>query len=418
VSRPLAFIAAILVGTTPAFLGHAFINPKDTIFASGLLWSLYLILYCFTRKQPASYMAVAGVGLLLGVVVSIRLSGIYLLFLVPVAAVLLPALRPAGRLSYSDLRDLTTRLRKQASLHSRRLCILFLTFAVAYTLAMPGILSDLRPRVLMEALQTFGRYPWQGTVLYFGERVPAQALPWHYFYGHLLVQMPLYYHFFFLVALSSLIVAPPMALARFAHLYRHDYDRFSVLTILLAALIVPLSLVLLVRPVLYDGLRHLLFVVPLLCLLLYLGFVAVMGSMRPFRRTILSTLALLCWLEAVFAMRSLHPYEYIYYNPLVNPAGAFELDYWATSFREVAERLNDYAWKHGKQGERLRLVSCGPWSALAPYLDSKQFEEAQANAPADLAVVLNRYPCPESFSGPWLFSVTRGSLVLAVVIRN
>ena len=179
----------------------------------------------------------------------------------------------------------------------------------------------------------FGRYPWDGTVLYFGKQVSAQKLPWHYLYGYWLVQLPLYYHLFLLTIVASLVALPRATLRAFADLYRRDYDAFSVVIVLLAALIFPLAVVLLKRPVLYDGLRHLLFVVPLLCLLLYLGFVGVMASMGRLTRAALVVLGALCWFEAVVAMHWLHPYEYAYYNPLVNPAGAFELDYWATSFR-------------------------------------------------------------------------------------
>ena len=53
-----------------------------------------------------------------------------------------------------------------------------------------------------------------------------------------------------------------------------------------------------------------------------------------------------------------HPYGYAYYNPLEKPQGEFELDYWATSFREVAERLNDYARDH--EGEKIGAAVCGP----------------------------------------------------------
>ena len=51
VSKPLALVAVILVAATPAFFGHAFINPKDSVFASAFLWALYLILVCFEMGE-------------------------------------------------------------------------------------------------------------------------------------------------------------------------------------------------------------------------------------------------------------------------------------------------------------------------------------------------------------------------------
>ena len=53
VAKPLALIAVALVLSTPAFFGHAFINPKDSLAASGFLWSLWLILYSFQILKPS-----------------------------------------------------------------------------------------------------------------------------------------------------------------------------------------------------------------------------------------------------------------------------------------------------------------------------------------------------------------------------
>jgi hypothetical protein len=175
-------------------------------------------------------------------------------------------------------------------------------------------------------------------------------------------------------------------------------------------------------------------------MLLYFGFVAVMANMGRFASVILIVLATLCWGEAVFANWSLHPYEYVYYNPMVNPAGSFELDYWATSFREVAERLNDYARKTTTRGEKLRLLVCGPSKTLTPFLDPDMFEvlpgdhalHAAAKGLLDpnefavlrrdtapqLIIALNLGSCMALVNGPWLISIKRGDLVFAVVARG
>ncbi len=49
----------------------------------------------------------------------------------------------------------------------------------------------------------------------------------------------------------------------------------------------------------------------------------------------------------VIAILSLHPYEYVYYNALVNGVGGaygrYELDYWCTSLREAMAYINSTA---------------------------------------------------------------------------
>jgi hypothetical protein len=156
-----------------------------------------------------------------------------------------------------------------------------------------------------------------------------------------------------------------------------------------------------------------LFIVPLISLLLYFGFVEALKGFRPSVRCALILLASVGFVEAVNAMRLLHPYEYVYYNPLVKPAGSFELEYWGTSFRELAERLNDYARENNRRGEKLRLSVCGPAHLLTPFLDAGKFEIVGKDAAPQFNVALNRYHC--MLNKPWLISISRRNLIFAAV---
>ena len=181
-SKPLALISVSLLVATPVFFGHAFINPKDSIFASAFLWALYLILGCFDDGRKPSYRLVISLGALLGLVVSIRFTGAYLLLLIPIAAIVLPALRPRE----SKL-PTSARLWQQATLQYRGLALLLVTFVLAYALLMPAILTDFRMHALVGALRDFVHYDyWDSRLLYFGQEISAQQLPWHYIYGYML----------------------------------------------------------------------------------------------------------------------------------------------------------------------------------------------------------------------------------------
>jgi hypothetical protein len=86
-----------------------------------------------------------------------------------------------------------------------------------------------------------------------------------------------------------------------------------------------------------------------------------------------------------------------------------------TSFREVADRLNDYA--HENQGEKLRVAVCGPPHTLIPFLDEGKFELVPQEA-AKFTVVLNRTKCMPSSRERRMFTVRRGNAILAAVLRN
>lgn len=416
VSRPLALVPVALIAATPVFFGHAFINPKDNIVSSGVLWSFWLILYCFEGELRPRYLRIIGLGLLLGLTASIRYLVAYLLLLAPLAAIALPAVRPE-KIPSSERGRLAARLQNQFASHYRGLAVLFLTFAFAYTLFMPVILTDFGVEAYLSVIGKFAHIGWGGSVLYFGSVIPAQQLPWHYLYGYMLVQLPLYYHLFLIVIVTIAVAWPRRTWHTLRELYRENDRAATTVILMLGAVLIPLVLISVTRPVFYDGFRHVLFIVPLLGLLLFFGFAIALTQIGSFGRGVLIALAALCWIEAVIAMRSLHPYEYVYYNPLVSPAGLFELDYWGTSFREVAERLNEYAQQNTTRGEKLRLFVCGPAHLLNPFLDTEKFETVAQGA-EQLTVVLNRNDCMRQVNEPWLISVRRGDLVFAVVARD
>ena len=94
----------------------------------------------------------------------------------------------------------------------------------------------------------------------------------------------------------------------------------------------------------FTGMRHFLFVVPPLAVLAGIGFDAVLTALSPRRwlaagaRPLLA-LALL-WNASVLVR--LHPYEYMFYNPLVGGLeGAqrrYEMDYWVNMMPEAVQR--------------------------------------------------------------------------------
>jgi Dolichyl-phosphate-mannose-protein mannosyltransferase len=413
VSNGLALVAAGLLAATPVFFGHAFINPKDSIAASGAVWSLWLLLYCFEDEQRRPYWAVVMLGVLLGVTASIRYVTAYLLFLAPIAAIVLPAIRRRIATS-SEHVSLIVRLREQTVLHFREAVILFVTFATAYTLSMPVILTNFGVDSYLRIIRGFAHVRWGGAVLYFGHPVTGRQIPWHYVYGYLLVQLPLFYHLF-LATIVGVCALWPRRIRR--ALSALDERARTTLILLAIAAVIPFLLILIVRPVLFDGFRHVLFIVPIILMPLYLGFVLVIMQLGGFARAVLVTIAAIFLIQSALAMRSLHPYEYTYYNPLVNPAGLFELDYWGTSFLEMAERLNDYARTHTARDEKLRVSICGPEPPLTRYLDKGKFEIVPPEA-AQVRVVLNRDWCMSQLTGPWLFSVRRGNLVFAAASKG
>jgi hypothetical protein len=100
-----------------------------------------------------------------------------------------------------------------------------------------------------------------------------------------------------------------------------------------------------VRPNLYDGLRHFLFLLPGIALLAGYGAARIVSGLKttvlqPVAAVLLFVLLALPLLSIV----RLHPYQYCYYNASVGGLrgahGKYETDYWVTSYKEAAHWIN------------------------------------------------------------------------------
>src|SRR5581483_5229388 len=127
-----------------------------------------------------------------------------------------------------------------------------------------------------------------------------------------------------------------------AWFFLKDKNKNRLLILMAAAMGVNLGLYFLLRPVVYDGLRHFLFLLPPLTLLAAMAALEFTQAHRSSRSWILVTALCLLDFFAVFSHAwNLHPYEYIYFNELVGglkgAEGRFDNDYWGASFKEAVE---------------------------------------------------------------------------------
>ena len=180
-----------------------------------------------------------------------------------------------------------------------------------------------------EVLTLSRNFFWQNHVLFLGQQVLSTHLPWYYLPVWLLIGLPLFVLFLTVYSLAGLL--------------KKWKDPLFIL--MLAALAVNLMVYFLAKPVIYDGLRHFLFLIPILVVLAASGAVEFwLGSSRSLVKNIVAGLVALNLLVVGVHMVRLHPYEYIYFNELTGglkgSEGNFDSDYWGASFREAVEWLH------------------------------------------------------------------------------
>jgi hypothetical protein len=160
-----------------------------------------------------------------------------------------------------------------------------------------------------------------------GQEIPAASLPWTYLPVWLLATTPLFI-LIFLILIG----------------FMRDKLKNRLWVLLTLTLAVNFMLVLVLKPVLYDGLRHFLFFLPLLAVLATMSLIEFLVNTKNsgFRWTVLAVAGLNLPL-VLNQMFRLHPYEYVYFNELVGglkgSEGKFDNDYWGASYKEAVEWL-------------------------------------------------------------------------------
>lgn len=377
----VGFLALTLLTVTPDWYGHMYNNPKDIPFAAAMTWGTFVLLRLARQLPRPALGAALGFGALTGLAVATRVVGG---LLIVYAAVVLGAWA-AGRVRADGWGPAARSVGRAA-----------LPFAPAAVLAW-GVVLVFWPWVQQApianpllAVRTFSHFPHNTTFLYAGELVRSTDLPWHYLPGMLLVRLPL-------PVLAGLALAPLAAWLR-----RHDDVPWAGWALLTLAVVLPLALVIGTETVLYDGLRHFLFLVPLMVV----GAAASLDSLwqRVPRRRVRGGLVGLAvaWLAfQVGEFVHVHPNQYILYNPvaggITGAVGRFELDFWGSSLKETTERLVEEVV--AAQGEAvldrpLAVVVCGPVDSVRPYVpETWEVLDARSARSGDLFVALAKVSC-------------------------
>jgi hypothetical protein len=308
-SRWAAFGATLLFTSQPLIWGHSFINPKDIPFMTFFLISVYLSFQMMDASLNSKWKWIIPAGIILGLTISMRvigpLAGLFVIFY--------------GLLKFPR-KIITT------------IPYYFLIAGVATYLTWPYLWKA--PIInFFESLKVMSRFPYTGPVLFMGSLYPANQLPRRYFPTLLSFQ---------LTEPTLILIAIGFVISIW--FFIRGKNREPVL-LFAGWFLAPVVWIILSRSALYDNARQLLFLWPPLFVLVGMGIdqLMIIIKLPTFRIALL----LIAVLPGIYACVHLYPYEYIYYNGLTGGVkGAyrnFELDYWATSFQDSVQYLNQNA---------------------------------------------------------------------------
>ncbi len=163
-------------------------------------------------------------------------------------------------------------------------------------------------------------------------------------------QIPVYY-----IPLMFLIVTPVPILVLFligAYFVLQDYQKTSYL-MLISWLGITVLLYASLNISIYNIIRHVLFLVPAVCIIAGIGGKQLFGlierRMTKGSSIIFSLMLVIFFALPLISMIQYHPYETTYFNELIGgingAEGKFEIEYWGNSYKEGSAWLNEHAEK-------------------------------------------------------------------------
>lgn len=405
-----AFFAALLLLLTPRFTGHTFFNSKDVPFAAGYVWSVYFLLRLLPELPRPAIPSLLKLGAAIGLTLAVR-AGALVLFVYLGLVFVLAAVRVVRG---------PARGRAIAGTTARLAGSFVLVYVVAVLVMLPfWPWAQLDPLVhpVLSLFRLADFSGWHGSVLFLGERIDGADLPPTYIPLLLLFTLP--EGILLVLAAGGLL---GMSALRGFPKRRPTMDAVRHLLVLLTVAF-PIVYVIAAGSLLYNGLRHLLFVLPPLIALAGSAVHALLAhleSRSPRAAKVgLVAFGLVLAVHAGTLVR-LHPYQFVYFNQLVGGVrgaeGRFELDYWGVTLREAVERLE--AHLEAEAGDRRPAeyrvaVGAKPRSATTFFPD--YLSPASRGEDADFFLDLTGMEFETHLGGEPVVTVERLGATLATV---
>ena len=404
----IAFFALLFMALSPRIFGHSMNNPKDIPFAAAYVFSLlHMVRFLKQLPNPGSKTIVM---LIIGIAaaINVRVGGILLIAYFGLFVGLSYLLR-------SDLRPLLSQAKPLAKIIGIGLLVAIASFFLGmlfWPYALQAPLSN-----PFKALSEMSNFSTSIRMLFEGTHMWSDELPWYYIPKWVAIASPI----FTLVGLLAFTI--------FYALKWRKVDALSLLFILFTA-VFPVAYAIIKDSSLYDGMRHFLFIYPMLIVLAAWGWNQLI-DLPKMRWVGSAVLALLVALPAFWMVKN-HPYQSVYFNELAggidNAYGRYETDYWMNSVKEMSEWLIENEPKI-KNGEDV-IITTNCYIPAHHYMKLK-YDNARVRYTryndrhkqvADYHLMITRFVNKDLMKNTWpleevVYTVKAGNTILGAITK-
>jgi hypothetical protein len=402
-------ISVVLLASCPLYYGHMFINAKDGPFAAVTVIALLGIVRAFEEYPRATPPTIALCGVGIGLAIGARVLGGFAVLdaILPLPLILAVRARDAG---------LRPALAECGSFLVPFIPAVVLAYIVMGLVWPWSVVSPLNPFHAVEYFSNVFEKPWRE--LFDGRLIPVTDMPRGYVPTLFALQVP---ELMLALGLCGTIGATIFAIRPPGRQSASAGRRAAFASIVFAATL-PILLTIATRPYIYNGIRHLVFVLPPFTVLGGFAAAWIGERLRQYGSpaTAAGVLTLIAGIASpIVDMVRVHPYEYTDYNHLAGGvAGAqkkFMLDYWGLSLTQASQQLLAYVDAHHETPPHgaWTVAVCGPHPPVAVALGPR-FSTTWDPKGADFAMMLGVFYCAK-YDAPELFEIVRDGVVYARV---
>jgi 4-amino-4-deoxy-L-arabinose transferase-like glycosyltransferase len=412
VGGPLAgLIAVALLATCPLYYGNMFMNSKDSPFAVAMVFLTLSLVRAFEEYPRPSPVTCTMVGCAAGLAIGTRVLG---------GLAVVNALAALALIFAIDVRR--DGVRQAAARVGQLILCLIPAFLLGYAvmaMVWPWSVTELlNPLRAVEYFSHFFEKPWDE--VFDGVVTSVPEMPRRYVPELFLLKEPEIFLALGIGGAAGALVAA----------FRRDVarSRRAIFILLVFAALFPVTLTVLTKPAMYNGIRHFVFLTPPLAALAGLAGAWIarqfwqMGN--PWLRRPATAFAAAVLVAGLFLpvreMIRLHPYQYTHFNTLAGGIRAaddrYMLDYWGLAFKEAGEGLRaklTESMETPTDKRRWRVAICGPQRPAQVAL-GPEFRVSWDPKGADFAMSMGEFYCSQ-LTEPVLVEVQREGVVYARV---
>lgn len=382
----ISLFSMILLFLSPRFYGDIFHNSID--IPTALLFTLLVSYFIYYLDSEQNHVKQLGLGFISALAINQRIILGYV-FILNFFIILLVDLSKKRSLFKFFLRSLVVVASTVVFMH--------LTHPYLFTHPIQG---------LKDMYLNSKSFQFTAANLFEGDLVWAYKLPWYYLPKYMLVTTP--------VSIIGLFFIGFFAL--FARLFKEKNLITKALNIyVLLILLIPMILVVVLRPTLYDGWRHFLFLTVPVIIIASFGLQTILNLKQKIIRGLVVLFMVINLLMVARQMAILHPYQYIYFNELVGGLpganGKYDTDYFGASYKEAVEWFNRNINDRTKQ---YKITTTGDPLSLIPYFEKNTSLHGDCNS-ADYFISYTRWYLHTVCAGKIVYQVEREGVPLNII---